>query len=349
MLSDKNQEKFGIVGSGGLIVDHIKLVDTWPTEGTLANILELKVEGGGSPYNVLIDLAKIDPEIRLAVVGIMGDDAEGEFLLSQFRKFNVDASGVKKTTKYPTSYTDVMSVKGTPRRTFFHDRGANRLLDIKVIEPERLNADIFHVGYILLLDSLDSKDPEYGTVMARLLHRVRERGIKISVDVASEDSNRYPEIVVPALKYVDYCIINEIEAERTASFPIRRPDGKIDYQNLRKAARFFLENGVNEIVSIHMAEGGYLFTKRREEYFQPSLQLPEEFIQGTAGAGDAFVAGMLYGFHQKWEITRSLDFAVRTAAVCLNHSTTTGALTSYDKIMEITGRFPYRNKTFLSG
>jgi len=349
MMESDGQEKSGIIGTGNLIVDHIKLIDTWPISGTLSNIFDLKVEGGGAPYNVLIDIKKIDPEMKLAVLGIVGDDPEGEFLINQFQKFNIDTRGIKKTSKYPTSYTDVMTVNGTSERTFFHDRGANRLLDIGIIEPEKLNGTIFYIGYILLLDNLDKKDFQYGTVMARLLHQVREKGIKTSVDIVSENSNRYSQIVIPALKYVDYCVINEIEAERTSSFPIRCLDGKIDYQNLRKAGKFFIENGVNEIISIHMLEGGYLLTKKGEEYFQPSLELPEEFIQGTAGAGDAFNAGILYGFYQGWEISKCLDFAVRSAAICLNYPTTTEALVSYDKIMEITNKFNYRNKDFLVG
>ncbi len=346
-MESAGQKKFAIIGAGNLVVDHIKLVDTWPIQGTLANVLDLKVEGGGAPYNVLIDIKKIDPEIKLAVLGIVGNDPEGEFLINQLQKINIDITGIKKTARYPTSYTDVMSVKGTTERTFFHDRGANKLLDIDIIEPERLNAAIFHIGYILLLDSLDKKDSKYGTVMARLLHRVRQKGIKTSVDIVSENSSRYSETVIPVLKYVDYCIINEVEAEKTSVFSIRRADGKIDYALLRKAGKFFMEKGVNEIICIHMPEGAYLLTKEEEEYFQPSLKLPDGFIQGTAGAGDAFCAGLLYGLYKGWKIPKCLDFSVRTAAMCLNHPTTTGALVSYDKIMKITNRFKYRERDFL--
>ena len=45
--------------------------------------------------------------------------------------------------------------------------------------------------------------------------------MKTSVDVVSEDSDRFARIVTPALKYVDYCILNEIEAGKTAGFKIR--------------------------------------------------------------------------------------------------------------------------------
>ena len=45
--------------------------------------------------------------------------------------------------------------------------------------------------------------------------------MKTSVDVVSEDSDRYHRVVTPALQYADYCIVNEIEAGRTAGFKVR--------------------------------------------------------------------------------------------------------------------------------
>jgi hypothetical protein len=74
---------------------------------------------------------------------------------------------------------------------------------------------IAQIGYILLLDAMDAADPEYGTVMARAFARFQEMGLKTTVDVVSEDSDRFTRLVTPALRYVDYLILNEFEAGRT--------------------------------------------------------------------------------------------------------------------------------------
>jgi hypothetical protein len=37
---------------------------------------------------------------------------------------------------------------------------------------------IFHLGYLLLLDSLDMPDDEFGTRSARLLAQMRDQGMK---------------------------------------------------------------------------------------------------------------------------------------------------------------------------
>lgn len=66
------------------------------------------------------------------------------------------------------------------QRTFFHSPGANRLLDLPAFEPLDAPLKIFHLGYLLLLESLDRPDEVYGTRSARLLAQMRERGYEVS-------------------------------------------------------------------------------------------------------------------------------------------------------------------------
>jgi arabinose-5-phosphate isomerase len=57
--------------------------------------------------------------------------------------------------------------------------------------------------------------------MARLLAEAQKHGIKTSIDVVSEASDRFTRLVPPSLKYTDYCIINEIEAGQTTGIALR--------------------------------------------------------------------------------------------------------------------------------
>ena len=94
------------------------------------------------------------------------------------------------------------------------------------LDFEKTRPRIFHLGYLLLLDALDERDAKFGTRAARLLAAAQAAGIKTSVDVVSEDSDRFAGIVAPALQHVDYCIVNEIEAGKTTGFRVRQPNGK---------------------------------------------------------------------------------------------------------------------------
>src|SRR5215468_9331351 len=217
----------GILGGGNWILDRTKIVDVYPAQDALANILGETSSNGGGPYNVVKDLARLQAPFPLAAVGLVGDDPAGACIREDCLAHGIDTRQLHVTKEAPTSYTDVMMVKSTGRRTFFHQRGANAFLDAAHFDFSGSDARIFHLGYLLLLDRLDQPDPACGTVAAAVLHRAQEAGFKTSVDLVSEDSNRFAEIVLPALRYCDYCVLNEFEAERTTGVSILN-DGEID-------------------------------------------------------------------------------------------------------------------------
>ncbi len=333
----------GITAAGNFIIDHIKVVDVWPDEGMVSMILEEKMAGGGCANNVLMDLAKLKTGIPLYGIGLVSNDADGEFMLKDLEKNGIDISMMQVMDGVPTSYTDVITIKSTGNRTFFHNKGVNKFLGLEHFDLSKINTTMFHIGYILLLDTLDGPDPEYGTLMARLLKNAKQSGLKTSVDVVSESSYRFNKIVLPALKYTDYLIVNEIEAGRTTGHTIRKKSGELDRENLRKTLEMLLENGESELVCIHFPEGAYAARKGEKHHFEPSHQCPEDFIVSTVGAGDAFCAGMLYGIHEEWDLEKTMKFANAMAAMCLSGMSTTNEMKSMEEIVKLMDELPRRN------
>src|SRR5262249_43604303 len=144
----------------------------------LGNIRSQSQGTGGAPYNVLMDLAKSGAPFPLSAAGLVGKDANGEQILQNCRAHNIDVRFLGTTPKAPTSYTDVMTEQGHGRRTFFHARGANALWHGQDLDFPRNKARIFHLGYLLLLDTLDEPDAKFGTRAARLLAQAQAAGIK---------------------------------------------------------------------------------------------------------------------------------------------------------------------------
>jgi sugar/nucleoside kinase (ribokinase family) len=307
----------GILAGGNWIVDKVKFIDVYPQQDTLANISGESNANGGSPFNILTDLDRLQAPFPLAGVGLIGDDGDGAMILRLCADHRIDARQLRVHPKAPTSYTDVMTVRSTARRTFFHQRGANAFLDDEHFRFEPGCARIFHLGYLLLLDRLDGPDPEFGTVAARVLHRARQAGCKTSIDVVSEDSQRFAGIVLPALKQVDYCLLNEFELERTTGATIRLGDGSLDFKALQLAAGQLLDAGVREWVIVHFPEGACALGPDRRLHTQGSLNLPQSEIVGTVGAGDAFAAGVLLGLHENLPIETALRYGVCASAACL--------------------------------
>ncbi len=310
-------EKRGIGIAGNIIADIVKTIDTFPREGMMAKISDVSPAVGGCVPNTSINLAKIDSGVPVSVYGKAGTDENGRYILSKLRQYGIDTEGIKLSPEYPTSFCDVMSMPGG-ERTFFHRKGANAFFSPEDIDVDTLKCDIFHIGYILLLDVFDGDDDEYGTVMARFLERVQKKGIKTSVDVVSDSCADYGKKIIPALKYCNYAIMNEIEGCRIFGLDAYTADGALDISNIRLAMKKMAECGVGDKVILHSKERSFVYDVPTESFTEAlSLDIPPEKIQGSVGAGDAFCAGCLYGIYQGFSDRQILEFASASAACSL--------------------------------
>ena len=332
----------GILGAGNWIVDHVKVIDAWPNQDTLANILSDYRGTGGSPCNVLIDLAKLGADFPLTGAGLIGHDEPGDWILQTCKSVGVNTELIRRSSEQPTSYTDVMTVASTGRRTFFHQRGANSLFDQESIRLDTSNAKIFHLGYLLLLDRLDQPCARFGTKAAELLQNASKLGFITSADVVSEESERFARVVLPALRFVDIIFLNEFEAGQAVSLKIRQSD-RIDVRLLLESARTLLDAGVRDWVVIHFPEGALAMSKDGKQLFQPSLEVPSNRIAGAVGAGDAFAAGVLLGYHDGRPMKDCLVNGVCTAAASLRHPSTSGSVENISACLALADEFGYHD------
>jgi sugar/nucleoside kinase (ribokinase family) len=332
----------GLLAGGNWVMDQVKLIDVYPAPEQLANIRSQTPAGGGSAHNVLVDLARLGAPFPLYAAGLVGKDSAGQTLVAECHQHQIDTHYLQTTSAAVTSYTDVMSEEKTGRRTFFHYRAANAFWDGADLDFSKIKARFFHLGYLLVLDALDEADNKFGTKAARLLAQAQEAGLKTSIDVVSEESARFVRTVRPALKHVDYCILNEIEAGKTAGFQIRQPDGRLDTVALRHAAGALLQLGVRELVVIHFPEGGFARTRRGEDAWQPAVKLPAKQVVSTVGAGDAFCAGVLLGLHEGWDLGQCLLTGVCAATACLTELTCTGGIKPLKATLALADQFKFQ-------
>jgi sugar/nucleoside kinase (ribokinase family) len=325
MKSLPASKRSGILAGGNWIIDQVKIIDSYPALEQLSNIRSQHQGTGGSPYNILLDLAKLGVEFPLFGAGLVGKDGLGQSILEDCAKHGIDTKHLKSTAEAATSFTDVMTIQGSGKRTFFHNRGANALWDGKDIDFSKSKARIFHLGYLLLLDKMDFVGKDGLTGAAKLLAAAQAAGLKTCIDVVSEVGDRFKAVVTPALKHCDYAIINEYEAGMVTGFRIRK-EGVLDTVSLRHAAGAILQLGVKDLVVIHFPEGCFARTRDGKDHWQPSLKVPAKAIAGTAGAGDAFAAGVLLGLHEGWDLQKSMLTGVCAAAASLSDPTCTGGM-----------------------
>ena len=309
-----NSVKTGIAVAGSVLVDKIYTISAYPQSGQLTQIQSIQKAVGGCVPNVALDLKKLSPALPVYAVGTVGADEDGAFVTDVLQKGSVDTSCLTPIAS-STSFTDVMSVQGG-QRTFFTYAGASGEFGAEHVPFEKIDPKILHLGYFLLLQRVDQGEG------IKILKEAQSRGIATSIDLVSENSDRYP-LVRPCLAYTDYLIVNEFEAGKLA-------DMEPAPENLSAITQKLMDMGVKKMVVIHMPE---LAVCRSERGFFTlgSHILPEGFIQGTTGAGDAFCAGALLGIYNGWSEEEILDFASCSAVMALRAPDATSGLEDAEK------------------
>jgi len=79
--------------------------------------------------------------------------------------------------------------------------------------------------------------------------------------------------------------------------------------------------GVRGWAVVHFPEGACACSAAGDIVWQPSVRIPDGLVRGSAGAGDALAAGVLFGLHEDWPMGRSLELGACAAAASLLHPT----------------------------
>lgn len=309
--------KSGITVAGTLLVDRLNEISAYPASGELTKIHAVSRSVGGLVPNVGIDLKRICPDLTVKAAGLIGDDADGAFIKKTLADAGLDVSGLRECDER-TSFTDVMSVTGG-QRTFFTYAGACARFGADSIGE--IDTKMLHLGYFLLLDRVDAGDG------LAILKSAKEQGVYTSIDLVSENSDRY-SLVRPCLEYVDLLVINEAEAA-----------GLTGHTDLEKAARALRDMGVRERVLIHRKDVAVCLSDNGFTSMG-SVDVPREYIKGTTGAGDAFCAGALVAAHRGDGDKEMLELATQTAVMALGSHDATSGIKTEAETRKFCARFP---------
>lgn len=311
--------------AGTILVDKINEISAYPNAGELTKIKSVQKATGGCVPNVAVDLKRIDNALEVKAVGCVGNDEEGALVKATLKENGVNVEGLYELTD-KTSFTEVMSVTGG-QRTFFTYAGASAAFGKEHVDFEKLNVKMLHLGYFLLLEKIDNGDG------LAILKTAKEKGVKTSIDLVSENSDRY-QTVIPCLPYTDNVIINETEAGAITGIEPKR-------ENLRKIAEKMKSYGVRERVIIHTPELGVCAS---ENGFctVSSYEIPKDFIKGTTGAGDAFCAGALIGIYRDKTDEEILAFASSAAVAALSQADAVSGMRSEQEIEKLCKNFNRR-------
>lgn len=305
---------FDVVCLGILCADAIaKTVDDVPEKGKLSPIDQLSLHTGGCAANSAIDLAKIG--VKTALVGKVGKDGFGEFIVSSLEKTGVNTDGLVVKEGINTS-ASVVLVASSGERTFLHCIGSNA-----DFVYEDVNFDIIKNSKILFVAGTNLMPNFDGIPCSKVVKKAKEMGVYTVLDTAWDASGRWMEIVEPSLPYLDLFIPSYDEAKLIA--------GKDDPEEI---ADVFISKGVKLAVIKLGKEGCFIKSKDGEKYTLPAYTSIEA-VDAT-GAGDSFVAGFITGLVQGWDLNKCGKFANAVGAHCVMEVGASTGIKSMDEILD---------------
>ena len=331
----------GIICGGCWLVDHNNSISHWPEQETLTEIVARELQGGGPAHNMAIDLARLDPEFPVWAMGVVGNDDAGRLLLAACAEHGIDHGALRVLDGVGTSHTDVMTVRSTGKRTFFHHQGANALLSPEDFDFSNTQARILHLGAPGIHARMDKPYESDPNGWVTVLRRARAAGLRTNLEMISGAPEEIRRLVLPCLPHLDSLIINDYEAGVLTGIDVVSA-GVTSAGAARRAAVALLVSGPLELVAIHFPGGCIAATRDGDVYAKPSLEVPAEAVKGGNGAGDAFAAGLLYGLHEGWPINEGLSLALCAAASALRSVSTTATVGSIAECLALAETWGWR-------
>ncbi|MCD6218803.1 carbohydrate kinase family protein [Candidatus Calescamantes bacterium] len=280
----------------GIIVADIvaRPVNEFPEKGKLVLVDDMQLHTGGCAVNTGVALNRLG--VSTGIMGKVGNDGFGDFLLKVLKEEGLDIRGVKIEKGCYTSSTMVI-VDPDGERRFIHYIGANGKFGREDIDWEIISeTQILHVAGAMLMPSLD------GQPLAELMKKAKQMRKITSLDTAGDVSPKSLPLIEDALPYVDYFLPSFEEAKM-----LSREDKP------ETIAEFFLKRGV-KVIGIKMGERGCYTTDGEKEIKIPACKVK---VVDTTGAGDAFVGGFLVGVLENWDLEYTTRFANTVGAFCV--------------------------------
>jgi sugar/nucleoside kinase (ribokinase family) len=331
----------------------VKGAQDWFRPGRLSIVGAPVISTGGAVSNVGLGLHSLGLPVRLAAR--IGDDAIGKLVWDRVTASGAGlAEGIRRVKGEVTSYTVVLNPPGIDR-VFFHCPGANdTFTDEDVTDQVLAGAALLHFGYPPLMQRIWS---DGGMALRRLLTRARAHGARTSLDMSLPDPKSpsgqidWNAFLARVLPYVDFFVpsVEEllfmIDRQRYESLGARGGGESIirdvSFSDLGRLAEAVLTQGASTVLIKLGDRGAYLRTGssgpeglagwKARELYAPVFSVPAP--AGTAGAGDATIAGFLASIYKCFSPEDALTMAVAVGGSCVEAPDAVSGIKSWDETL----------------
>ncbi len=278
--------RFDVVALGEINADLILSGDVAPAFGQVEKLVsDARLCVGSSAGIFACGAARLG--LKTAIVGKVGRDVFGRFMIDSLQERGIDTSGVVLDPEIRTGLTVILS-RGADRAILTYPGTISALrraeVDFAVVRAARH----LHLSSFFLLDSLRPDIPG-------LCREARQAGLTVSLDTNYDPAGKWDGGLREALRDVDIFLPNAAEAKAIAG------------QELVENAIGVLAEKV-PLVAVKLGEEGAMARQGAGPILMQAASRVD--VVDTVGAGDTFDAGLLFGFLNGWDARRSLALGV---------------------------------------
>ncbi|MCT4619353.1 MAG: carbohydrate kinase family protein [Marinisporobacter sp.] len=254
----------------------------------------VKMAFGGVSRNIAENMARVGVSTKF--ISILGNDQKGQRMLDHSKVIGYDMSDSLILEKGTTpTYMAILDEKGEM---------VSAIADMESISE--MNTDFIDAkGYIIrnaAYTFLDADDPEnLGYILKKF--EGKTKFVLDPISAAKAKNIRH------LIKYFHTIKPNRHEAEVLAGFPIKNDE------DLKKAGEYFLNLGIKNIC-ISLDEEGVYYANGQS---RGKIKVNHVAVKNVTGAGDAFVAGLGYGYMNNLSLEETIKFAMAMSIVTISH------------------------------
>ena len=275
-----------ILVAGSLNTDLVVRTPRFPQPGETISGEDLQVIPGGKGANQAVAAARHGAQVSM--LGRVGTDNFGDFLLENLRSNNVDSRYVQRDDASTGTATIIVDANG--QNSIVLSAGANGK-----VSPADMESASF-AGFELLLLQLEIPIP----AVVAAARQGRQNGLQIILNPAP--ARDLPEELIAL---TDYLIPNETELGLLTGMDVT------DNSSADRAAKTLLGRGVKTVIVTLGSKGALIVS---DTQVTPIESFKVNVVDTTA-AGDAFIGGFAY---QLWESGGLLASSARNASALQN-------------------------------
>lgn len=250
---------------------------------------------GGAPLNVALRMNSLG--IETAMISRVGDDENGEDILSFLSSQEITTDLIQVTKEYKTGAVNVMiNEKGNASYDILYPSAWDKIAETEIMDKVISEADVFVFG------SLASRDEVSRETLISLLEKAKYKVFDANLRAPYYTT----EVLNNLMQKADFIKLNDEEL-REISRELGSP-----YNSFEQNIKFIAEKTYTKQVCVTKGEFGAVLYYNDKFYYNSGYFVK---VVDTVGAGDSFLASLLIRLLRGKSPQKALNYACAVGAL----------------------------------